>query len=149
MNKMRNIMNGSYKPELKDTRRSVNKFEYEVRDAATKADIAELFLKVSEMEKALAENQIEVEAMPAEEREEFIENLVTEDKEERMQDVYEQLHETRLELMATRTGPIGVVKNWAERKFLKHSTLSDKIKEFVEEEDEEYGSLFAELKESL
>ena len=146
---MRNIINSSYKPDLRDTRRSVNKLEYEVRDAATKADIAELFLKVKELEDALEKNEIEIEAMPAVEREEFIANLVKEDKEERMQDVFESIHQMRLEALAERTGPLGVLKNWAERKLLRHSTLSNEVKVYIEEEDQEYGNLFAELKESL
>ena len=146
---MKNIINNILEENPKHIRGHVNKLEYEVRDLSTKADIAELFLQIKEIKDALSSNNIEINSMDALEREELIKEIIQEDKEQIMKDIGETLYQINQKKALEKSSFLDGIRNWVNRKSLKHSSLSEDIKEFLENEDDEEKALYKEILDNL
>lgn len=146
---MKNIINNILEENPKHIRGHVNKLEYEVRDLSTKADIAELFLQIKEIKDALKSSNIEVKAMDALEKEKLIKEIIQEDKEQIMKDIGETLYQMNQKKALEKSSFVGNIRNWFNRKSLKHSSLSEDIKEYLENEDDETVALYKEILDNL
>ena len=151
---MKNLFQNYLETHPKSTKQKVNRFEYEAKNLNTKLDIADIYIQLKELKDALAEHNIEVKAMPYEEREAQAEKLVLQDESVVAEIIGDVIYRDNQRKRLSEKNILDKARNWVDTRLMRHSDISDEILNYVDERieenlDKEDDTLINALAESL
>ena len=91
---MQGLVDRIYKRKRFDKIKPITRYEYEQRDVRTKLDIADIYLKLEEISKSLATQNIDIQ--PVENKENLIVEIVDEDRRSMVLDLEEVKYKERM-----------------------------------------------------
>lgn len=134
---MRDLIEQIYQPSLKDTRRKVNRYEYEMRDAAHKIDIAELYIQLNDLKKHLEKEGMVLPSKNAEEHDALVQRIVKEDRSRMNEDIAESLYDQGQAERNEKTGVFSNLKWWVKDKAVLQSSFNPEVKSLLKEQQDE------------
>lgn len=137
---MLHIINELYGGKLNDAHKKVSRMEYEIKELSTKMDIAELFIQVQSMREYLESTGAQIPTPEPEERETMLKEIVQQDRKNVEGDIADYVHEQTQKKQFENNGPLKVFKDWYDKKYIKHSALSDEVKDYLESRENDMSS---------
>lgn len=137
---MLHIINELYGGELNDAHKKVSRMEYEIKELSTKMDVAELFIQVQSMREYLESTGAQIPTPSDEEKETMLKEIVKQDRKNVEEDIADYVHEQANKKQFKNNGPLKVFKYWYDKKYIKHSALSDEVKDYLDSKADDTSS---------
>lgn len=129
---MRELINQLYDGELKDVRKKVSRYEYEMREASNKIDMAELFMRMNTIQNHLESNGMVIPELDNISNDKELLSIIKEDTARLNDDIAESLFEKKLQKRQSigrgDEGLFGQLRKWAIDKSVSTAPINEQIK---------------------